>query len=625
VNSINDYIYRKFIAFVKHTLLFLLIFSASSVFAQLSVTSSAEAEHYLYVENRLLYVEQEINIDQKDPGTKAGIYLRNNAGLLQGETDYNKNTGTGKLSVYQRGTSSAYDYNYWSLPVAVRSTEQSLVDYVFAPKDVLNSEETSLTSDLNGKSDPLQISNRWLYAFSGTGYSNWQYLGNQFDLLPGEGFSMKGVNGLDLNVINSEAVNPGNAQLYDFRGTPNNGLIEIPIKKDQILLIGNPYPSLFDLDLFLLENKATTGIAYFWDSKAEVNSHYLSDYVGGYGTYSPGLSQYAPPIFRNSTDVELFRGREILRSPSPIGQGFMVIGKQDGVIRFTNSHRIYLDGDEITIFKTSQEEESTTLTLRVTFNSLHEKNLVLGFDERSTDQVDHGMDAKSMEQKSNDIFWDQNDINYVINVQPKIDEKLIPLLLQLKENTDIEFSISNLQNFDPDRVFIYDAEQDLYFGIRSGSLSLSLSAGLYKNRFYLSFIERLPPQEQENTEKPDENESNEEQQNIEEGTTEDSNSQDPETEDLKVFDSKPPRVLLNSIEIFQNNKLEQLEIKLYYDSWITHVSIFDLQGKQVYQQFLQNREKEFLYPTGNLSNAIYIVKVKTNDQIEISKKVRISN
>ncbi|MFV9482201.1 T9SS type A sorting domain-containing protein [Christiangramia sp. ASW11-125] len=610
---------------MKHTLLFLLIFSASSVFAQLSVTSSAEAEHYLYVENRLLYVEQEINIDQKDPGTKSGIYLRNNAGLLQGETDYNKNTGTGKLSVYQRGTSSAYDYNYWSLPVAVRSTEQSLIDYIFAPEDVLNSEKVSLSSDLNGKSDPLQISNRWLYAFSGTGYSNWQYLGNQFDLFPGEGFSMKGVNGLDLRVINSEAINPGNAQLYDFRGIPNNGLIEIPIKKDQILLIGNPYPSLFDLDRFLLENKATTGIAYFWDSKAEVNSHYLSDYVGGYGTYSPGLRQYAPPIFRNESGAELFQGAEVNRSPSPIGQGFMVIGKQDGIIRFTNNQRIYKGDDQIPIFKTSQRPSSTTLTLKITFNALHEKNLVLGFDERSTDQVDHGMDAKSIEQKSNDIFWNLNDINYVINVQPKIDEKLIPLLLQLKEHTQVEFSISDLQNFDPDRVFIYDAEQNLYFGIRSGSLSLSLSEGNYKNRFYLSFIEKLPPQEEENPEQINENENNEEQESAAEESTEDNNTQDAETEDLKVFDSKPPRVLLNSIEIFQNNKQEQLEIKLFYDSWITQIRIYDLQGKQVYQQVLQNREKEFLYPTGNLSNAIYIVKVKTNDQIEISKKVRISN
>ncbi|WP_295182341.1 T9SS type A sorting domain-containing protein, partial [uncultured Christiangramia sp.] len=193
------------------------------------------------------------------------------------------------------------------------------------------------------------------------------------------------------------------------------------------------------------------------------------------------------------------------------------------------------------------------------------------------------------------------------------------------ENTEVEFSISDLQNFDPDRVFIYDAEQNLYFGIRSGSLSLSLPAGHYKNRFYLSFIENLPEDQEENSEEIDESESNEEQQNTDEGSTEDSNSQDPETEDLKVFDSKPPRVLLNSIEIFQNNKQEQLEIKLFYDSWITQVSMYDLQGKQVYQQVLQNREKEFLYPTGNLSNAIYIVKVKTHDQIEISKKIRINN
>ena len=166
--------------------------------------------------------------------------------------------------------------------------------------------------------------------------------------------------------------------------------------------------------------------------------------------------------------------------------------------------------------------------------------------------------------------------------------------MRVKQNTNVEFSISDLQNFDPDRVFIYDAEQDLYFGIRSGTLSLSLSAGKYKNQFYLSFIEKLPEQQEENAEQSNENENNEEQESAAEESTEDNNSQDAETEGLKVFDSKPPRVLLNSIEIFQNNKLEQLEIKLFYDSWITQVRIFDLQGKQVYQQVLQNREKEFL-------------------------------
>lgn len=610
---------------MKHTLLFLLIFSACSVFAQLSVTSSAEAEHYLFIQNRLLYVEKEISINQKDPGSKAGIYLRNHAGLLQGDNDSNNNTGNGKLSVYQRGTSSAFDYNYWSLPVAVRSTEQSIVDYIYAPKDVLNSEKISIISDLNGKSDPLQISNRWLYALAGTGYSSWQYLGNQFDLFPGEGFSMKGVSGANFNLINAEMINPGNAQLYDFRGIPNNGLIEIPIKKDQILLIGNPYPSLFDLDRFLLENKATTGIAYFWDSKAEVNSHYLSDYIGGYGTYSPGLRAYLPPIFRNDTNAEIFRGREMQRSPSPIGQGFMIIGKQDGIVSFKNSHRVYYDGEQKPIFKNAQTQEIISLTLKITFDSLHEKNLILGFDERATEGVDHAMDAKSMEQKSNDIFWDLDNVNYVINVQPKIDEKLSPLFLQLKDQAEVSFSLSGLQNFDPDRVFIYDAEQDLYFGIRSGSLNLNLPAGLYKNRFYLSFIEKLPEEQEENSEEIDENDSDGAQETAEEENPEHPDNQDSVTPDLKVFDSKPLRVLLNSLEIFQNNKLEQLEIKLFYDSWITQVSMYDLQGRQVYQQIFQNREKEFLYPTGNLSNAIYIVKVKTHDQTEISKKIRVSN
>ena len=45
-----------------------------------------------------------------------------------------------------------------------------------------------------------------------------------------------------------------------------------------------------------------TGIAYFWDSKENGNSHYLDDYMGGYGAFSPvdpcteGI--YEPPVFK---------------------------------------------------------------------------------------------------------------------------------------------------------------------------------------------------------------------------------------------------------------------------------------------------------------------------------------
>lgn len=609
---------------MKHILLFLVIFSHGSLFGQLSVISSDESEHFLYVENTLLYVAQDIQLTQTANSMKPTLYLRENAELIQGEASSNLNGGTGNLSIYQRGTSSAYDYNYWSLPVAVRSTASSILDYIYEPIDELNSTRASLSSGLNGVSHPLQISSSWIYAFSGSNYSNWQYLGNQFDLYPGEGFSMKGVAGLNPTQIKGNSVNPGNAQLYDFNGTPNNGLIEIPIKKDQILLIGNPYPSSLNLDQFLMDNKSLTGIAYFWDSKADVNSHYLSDYVGGYGTYSPGLRQYAPPIVQNLTGYQLFKGSDMQRSPSPVAQGFMVIGRYDGVVRFENKYRVYANENTPTQFKSTQQNAGA-MTLKTMFNSTYEKNLILGFNDASTTLIDHAMDAESMEFKPNDIFWNIGERRFVINVQPKVDEELIPLQLQLERDSQVTFSIEKLDHFDPDRIFIYDSLDKLYFGIRSGSVSLNLPAGIYKDRFYVSFIEKLPAEQQEITndatptslDKPDITNNTE--------NPEDPGTNLPLIEDIKTFDDKPTRVLLNSVEIFQNNKHQQLEIKLYYQSWIAQVSVFDLQGKQVFKHTILQKEKEFIYPTANLSKGIYIVRVKTKDEIEISKKIKVSN
>ena len=282
---------------MKPALLFFMIFSANISFAQLSISPSEHGDSYFYVKDRLLYVENNIALQlNKNKETEASIYLRKQGQLLQGPKLTNRNSGTGKLSVFQKGTSNAFDYNYWGLPVAVRAPDLSLSDYFYEPINNTEGRKAKLVTALDGSSNPLTISNKWIYAFSGSGYSSWQYLGDHFDLIPGEGFSMKGVNGSNQNMIEGEVVNPGSAQIYDLRGLPNDGKIEIPMKKDQVVLVGNPYPSNMDLNQFLKANTATTGIAYFWDSKADVNSHYLADYVGGYGTYSPGAGQYVPPI-----------------------------------------------------------------------------------------------------------------------------------------------------------------------------------------------------------------------------------------------------------------------------------------------------------------------------------------
>lgn len=587
----------KFMALMKLPLLFSLIFSVSSLYAQLYVSPSEKSDSYLYVKDRLLFVENEIVLTENHKNeTKASIYLRKESQLLQGIKNSNQNKGRGEISVFQEGTSNSYDYNYWGFPVVVNDENAQLNDFIYEPLSRTESRKARLISSLDGHSTPLSISSRWIYTFSGTSYSNWLYLGDHFDLRPGEGFTMKGVKGNNLNEIEDRTINPGSLQTYDFRGIPNDGKIELPVLKDQILLVGNPYPSALDLDKFLIENTASTGIAYFWDSKVSGDSHSLSDYEGGYGTYSPGVGIYVPPVFIKYSNGEETgeTGLMYTRKISPIAQGFMIKGKTDGKIVFQNSQRLYQkEQTNISEFK-SPESITSSLKLKVEVDSAYITQLVLAFREDTTPDEDHAMDARKMDRVPQDVSWDISNEAYVINVRPKKDEELIPLKLILDKESVLKFSVSEMINFNPDRLFIYDSKDDLYFGIKTGSLKLTLAKGEYNGRFFISFIEKLPP-----------------------GV---SDPQIPEG-----FKGKPPNILLNTIDIFQNNLQEQLEVKILYETELKEFRLYDLNGKLIFSQNFKGRQKEFQLPTGKLGNAVYIVKINTTDNKELTKKVGIKN
>lgn len=575
-----------------------ILFIGIPVCAQLTVKPSAGMDHFIYAKDRLIYVEDQIDLQKnQNTATEASIYLRKDSQILQGEKQQNENKGNGSISVFQIGTSNSYQYNYWGFPVAVPPNgNYKITDFLKEPTGKTNYREAKLTAALDGTADPLSISSYWIYAFSGKGYSSWQFLGDHFDLKPGEGFSMKGVNDSNNLEIEGELVNAGNAQTYDFRGKPNDGEISLEIEKEQILLVGNPYPSALDLKKFLLENTDTTGIAYFWDSSKKLNSHQLDDYEGGYGIYSPGADLYLPPAFIKFSDYTFTgeTGELIPRRISPIAQGFMVIGSANGHVTFNNSQRVYQkEYPKISVFKTS-EEYIPTVILKVEMDSTYVRELGLALRNDSGKENDHAMDAEMFDEKPNEIAWDIDGKNFAINVRPFEDQELIPLNIYLKEKTILNFSIAEFRNFNPDRVFIYDRKDDLYFSIKTGYLKLELEAGDYTNRFFFTFLEKFPAAV-----------------NI-----------DPKIDPLSL---KPTNVLLNTVEIFQNNREERLEIAILYESALSNLRLYTINGRLVSNQVLKQKEKEFNLPTGNLSTGVYIVKVNTTDGKELTKKIEIKN
>jgi hypothetical protein len=564
--------------------------------AQLHISPSITGDSYIYLSDRFLYVEDDISLKKNNsPDTEASIYLRKESQLLQGEKSTNKNSGNGWLSVFQEGTSNAFDYNYWALPITDNISTNQFGAVIFQPKTPTRSKSALVTNDLEGRANPLKISSRWIYKYSGSEYTDWQHVGVNFDVAPGEGFTMKGVNGSDHTIINGVENNPGNKQRYDFRGLPNDGEIKVPIKNEKSVLVGNPYPSALHLQSFLLENPASTGIAYFWDSRDNGDSHYLKDYEGGYGSYSPGANAYAPAVFKTyngggeETGNSGGNGAPIAREYSPIGQAFMLTGKSDGYIHFKNSQRRFQkENSQTSEFKNQQKREIPLLKLNVAFNDLYTRPLLLAFREDSSKEEDWAMDAKIYGVLENDAGWNIAEAFYNIQVRPFRKNDKIPLFINLIEASKLTFSLDDLRDFEDENIFLFDAELETYNQLNLNEFSIDLEKGNYSKRFFISFMQ-------------------EKEDNILPETTE------------EELDFLFPDAL-----IVQNNLKAQLEIEMV-QSDLKQILLYDLNGQMIYNKRIAIGSTKHNLPTSGLQDAIYIVKIISSENLEFTSKISIKN
>ncbi|MDT0691858.1 hypothetical protein RM549_18850 [Salegentibacter sp. F188] len=593
-------------------LLLLILFSGIS-YGQLSISPSATGDSYMYVNNEVLFVEGEIQLKKNhNPNNHSNLYLRSESQLMQGEKTVNKNTGDGVISVFQEGTSNAFDYNYWSLPVTNVSSDKSIREILYEPLDEIRSQKVQVTSELNGTADPLTIAKRWLHKFSGSDYVDWRYIGDYFDLLPGEGFTMKGTNGTNTVAINGVETNPGNAQRYDFRGRPNDGEYKVKIMEYQSLLVGNPYPSAIHLRRFLFDNPNTTGIAYFWDSKDNGRSHYLSDYEGGYGAYSPGANAYVPAVFKkfhNQGEINNVTGETgdiIPREFAPIAQGFMLIGSSDGYVTFTNKVRVFKkENSDNSRFKSVSQNFKTSevtpnLRLDVEINNLYTRPLILAFREDATINADWAMDAMTLNRISSDAGWFIDEDFYLINVMPFPAEDRIPLIVNMASEGEIIFSLNSTKAFEPEKIFLYDSEKNTSTDLKVNSYKVSLPKGEYVQRFFLGL--KIPEAASEETE--EENPA-------------------PHKEFPLNTLNEEKTLPEAGIQILQNNAESLLQVKIEKEQTIDQVSLFDLKGSKIFSHKITGKDKEFSFSTHGLSDAVYILRITTSDRKQINKKVRI--
>lgn len=565
------------------------------------------ANSFVYASNQFVYLKSKLELN----ATTSNFYLRNEGQLIQGTTGAGENKGLGSLSVYQEGTVNNYQYNYWCSPVgnaAVSSSTNNLfgIRLLGRPTSVTTSDPVAIlgSNNYDGKASPLSISPSWIYKYlNSSTYYGWIFAGSSTTIAPGEGFIMKGTSGTDTTTINGVQNNPGSKQRYDFRGKPNDGTINVSVSPSQLTLTGNPYPSAINLQAFLMveTNPSAancTGIAYFWEQDKTVNSHYIADYKGGYGSYSPGTDVYIPAVFYSyngyGEQIATVTSPGIVyeRKYAPIGQGFLIEGKvgATGNVQMKNSFRVFVkEGAE----NNSQFERKTNTLARqksisipqIRLNTLIDNGpisqMVLAFDSRSSKGIDHAMDAESQNESSSNNYFVVENKECVIDVVPFDSDAKIAIGFRNTKTSNYKITVNEMLNIpEVENVFLHDKTTNLYYDIKNSIYDLTLPAGTYNSRYEITF----------------------------------------KNGSLGVDTLENKRFMVR-----QDNTSKNLEISNPLQLELTKCSLYDVVGRLVFSKDQLPTATSYSFSTSDLSNGIYIVKLMTADKTEMGQKIIVKN
>ena len=441
--------------------------------------------------------------------------------LVQTESSDLDPTSAGSIERDQQGQANKFNYNYWSSPVgAISSTTNN---NAFTVAGVLRDGTTPATpvainwvSGYNGAlGSPISLAGYWIYKFDNLAndYANWTQIGENGTLQAGKGFTLKG---------------PGTTgnQNLTFTGKPNNGTITNTVSKDQLLLIGNPYPSAIDADQFINDNigslDVTTtnptidGALYFWEHYSTNNTHNLGGYQGGYA-----IRNLAGGVASSSTGIDYISGSGTtskLKDPQkyiPVGQGFFVFGNASGGnVVFKNSQRAFIKEENAasqTTYRvpvtpkgldhwTDNSDDpivkDTHKKLRLGYNSYNEtfhRQVLLAFmDDKANHEINAGYDAYNIDDSPSDMYFLNGENELAIQGEGYFDEtSSYPIGVRLETAGKVSFGIDGLENFDDNQnVFIYDISDDSYHNIKNTLYEIELPAGTLDDRFYLRFVDK---------------------------------------------------------------------------------------------------------------------------------------
>ena len=581
------------------------------------------------------------------------IDLEEESQLVQTENSILDQDSGGYIERDQQGTANSFNYNYWSSSVGAitplglnqkgSGTESTNESYTL--ENILR--DGTVTNEPNkygpisflpahgsadaGITTPIIISTYWLHTFNGTdnNYGAWKSINENSLLFAGEGYTMKGTSG---------AVNIGNQQNYVFKGKPNNGEFTLQIDAGNSMLIGNPYPSAMDADEFIKDNIKETinskagrntegnifnGALYFWDHFGEKNSHYLKDYVGGYGTYTlmGGAIAYSNDgrINNNGSHGNKEPGQYI-----PVGQGFFVIAALElnpsatyttptidgGKIVFKNSQRIFkTEAKDDSVFMKGEVEKSgnssgekakdtlenldkrSKIWLQFDSPAGYHRQLLVGVDENASNFFDLGYDAPISDIGIEDMFWTFDGGKFVIQAVNNFNtDQELPLGIMVSKTGLARIKIDDQQHIDENiSVHIKDKLTGEMHNISRKPFEISLGAGTYLDRFSLTFKMHKLLEEDVNTE---------------------------------IFLAEELQQIIEGLQVFMDNANGELQIKNNNDEEITGIILYNYLGQTI-KTWNTNLNRRTISLPINIAAGVYFIQISTKNNMIIKKIVKL--
>ena len=210
----------------------------------------------------------------------------------------------------------------------------------------------------------------------------------------------------------------------------------------------------------------------------------------------------------------------------------------------------------------------------------------LGFGDQYTDGVDYSADARATSDGAPfGFYFILNDVphEYAMSLTSFDVNKRLPVGFRSNEQATFKIQVSDVMyGFDPNQnVYIHDKTTGIYYDIKNNIFEMALPAGDNRTRFEITF---------KNTD--------------------------------VVLDN--PTDVADAFTVFQNNENGMLTIYNTLNKDITSLMVYDVTGKLVLNKANLGKAVSYEFSTSAFSDGVYVVKTKTRDNLDVSKKVIIS-